>query len=125
MSQKTSSLAGLGIARSMFAMAAPRSAEAGPKAYVGNFTNNTVSVIDTTTGRVVATIHLPRAAYTGDHQQSLLWRAEAQSAVHDRKQLALCHLREGDRHGAWATTANASLRRPRVANFIHLDFQPS
>ena len=35
----------------------PRVADAaGPKAYVGNFSDNTVSVVDLTTGTVVATI---------------------------------------------------------------------
>jgi YVTN family beta-propeller protein len=142
MSQKTSSLVGLGIAGSMFAMA-PSSADAAPKAYVGNFTNNTASVIDTSTGSVVATIPVAGArtgmamspggggdaTYTVDYQQPLLWRAEAQSAVHDRKHLALCHLRERDRPAAWVRTANASLRRPRVAisftSGCKRHFQPS
>ena len=31
-------------------------AAAGPKAYVGNFKDNTVSVIDTRTGAVIATV---------------------------------------------------------------------
>src|SRR5258705_6538709 len=42
-------------------------AAAGPKAYVGNFKDNTVSVIDTGTGTVVAT--LPVA--TGPHGMSV------------------------------------------------------
>ena len=55
MSRKFSSMLALAVAGSMLAMAVS-SAHAGPKAYVGNFTDNTVSVIDTSTGRVVATI---------------------------------------------------------------------
>src|SRR5512146_2245439 len=55
MSRKISSMFALAVAGSMLAMAAS-SAHAGPKAYVGNFTDNTVSVIDTSTGRVIATI---------------------------------------------------------------------
>lgn len=35
---------------------APGIATAGPKAYVGNFKDNTVSVIDTAAGKVVATV---------------------------------------------------------------------
>jgi YVTN family beta-propeller protein len=48
-------LFGLAVAGSMLAVA-PGAAHAGPKAYVGNFADNTVSVIDTSTGSVVATI---------------------------------------------------------------------
>jgi YVTN family beta-propeller protein len=55
MSRKISSMLGLAVAGSMLAMAAS-SAHAGPKAYVGNFTDNTVSVIDTSTGSAIATI---------------------------------------------------------------------
>ena len=55
MSRKISSMLGLAVAGSMLAMAAS-SAQAGPKAYVGNFTDNTVSVIDTSTGSAIATI---------------------------------------------------------------------
>lgn len=49
-------LFGLTVAGSMFAMA-PSAAHAGPKVYVGNFLDNTVSVIDTSTGSVIA--HYP------------------------------------------------------------------
>ena len=55
MFRKISSMLGLAVAGSMLAMAAS-SAQAGPKAYVGNFTDNTVSVIDTSTGSAIATI---------------------------------------------------------------------
>src|SRR4029079_4483423 len=55
MSRKISSMLGLAVAGSIIAMAAS-SAQAGPKAYVGNFTDNTVSVIDTSTGSAIATI---------------------------------------------------------------------
>ena len=55
MSRKISAMLGLAVAGSMLAMAAS-SAHAGPKAYVGNFTDNTVSVIDTSTGSAIATI---------------------------------------------------------------------
>jgi len=55
MSRKISSMLGLAVAGSVLAMAAS-SAQAGPKAYVGNFTDNTVSVIDTSTGSAIATI---------------------------------------------------------------------
>ena len=55
MSRKISSMLGLAVAGSMLAMAAS-SAQAGPKAYVGNFTDNTVSVVDTSTGSAIATI---------------------------------------------------------------------
>jgi YVTN family beta-propeller protein len=47
--------AGLALAGALLAMA-PGTAQAGPKAYVGNFKDNTVSVIDTAGGNVVATI---------------------------------------------------------------------
>jgi YVTN family beta-propeller protein len=63
---------------------ASAAAEAAPKAYVGNFADNTVSVVDTATGAVVATIpvaqgphgmalsHDGRTAYvTGDGSSSL------------------------------------------------------
>jgi hypothetical protein len=60
MSQKTSSLVGLGIAGSMFAIA-PSSADAAPKAYLGNFTNNTASVIDTSPDAWLPRSQLPRA----------------------------------------------------------------
>ena len=55
MSRKISSMLGLAVAGSMLAMAAS-SAHAGSKAYVGNFNDNTVSVIDTSTGSAIATI---------------------------------------------------------------------
>ena len=55
MSRKFSSMLGLAVAGSMLAMATT-SAHAGSKAYVGNFTDNTVSVIDTSTGSAIATI---------------------------------------------------------------------
>src|SRR6185295_16101171 len=65
MSRKISSMLGLAVAGSVLAMAAS-SAQAGPKAYVGNFTDNTVyvagdgssslNVIDTATDRVTKTL---------------------------------------------------------------------
>ena len=53
MSRKTTSILGLAIAG---AILMTNSAHAGPKAYIGNFTDNTVSVIDTSTGSAIATI---------------------------------------------------------------------
>ena len=49
----------------MLALAFALAAAAGPKAYVGNFKDDTVSVIDTVDGTVVATI--PVAAGTARH----------------------------------------------------------
>src|SRR5215510_1687369 len=66
MSRKISSTLGLAVAGSMLAMAAS-SAHAGPKAYVGNFTDNTVSVVDTSSGNTVATIPVA----TGPHGMAI------------------------------------------------------
>ena len=46
----------LGAAAILSASVATAAFAAGPKAYVGNFKDNTVSVIDTDTGKVVATV---------------------------------------------------------------------
>jgi YVTN family beta-propeller protein len=53
MSRKSSSILVLALAGAILTTS---SAYAGPKAYIGNFTDNTVSVIDTSTGSAVATI---------------------------------------------------------------------
>jgi YVTN family beta-propeller protein len=59
-------LFGLAVAGSMLAMA-PGAALAGAKAYIGNFADNTVSVIDTSTGSVVTTIPVA----TGPHGMAI------------------------------------------------------
>jgi YVTN family beta-propeller protein len=51
----SSKLTGLAVAGSVLAITAS-GAHAGPKAYVGNFADNTVSVVDTSSGRTIATI---------------------------------------------------------------------
>src|SRR6476660_543075 len=66
MSRKICSMLGLAVAGSMLAMAAS-SAHAGPKAYVGNFTDNTVSVVDTSSGNTIATIPVA----TGPHGMAI------------------------------------------------------
>jgi YVTN family beta-propeller protein len=66
MSRKISATLGLVVAGSMLAMASG-SAHAGPKAYVGNFTDSTVSVIDTSSGNTVATIPVA----TGPHGMAI------------------------------------------------------
>jgi YVTN family beta-propeller protein len=66
MSRKVSSMLGLAFAGSMLAMAAS-SAHAGPKAYVGNFADNTVGVIDTSSGNTIATIPVA----TGPHGMAI------------------------------------------------------
>ena len=66
MSRKICSMLGLAVAGSMLAMAAS-SAHVGSKAYVGNFIDNTVSVIDTSTGSAIATIPVA----TGPHGMAI------------------------------------------------------
>src|SRR5262249_39196614 len=66
MSRKISATLGLVVAGSMLAMASG-SAHAGPKAYVGNFTDSTVSVIATSSGNTVATIPVA----TGPHGMAI------------------------------------------------------
>src|SRR4029077_10791308 len=53
MSRKSTSILGLALAGAILTTS---SAYARPKAYIGNFTDNTVSVIDTSTGSALATI---------------------------------------------------------------------
>ncbi|MGA7373268.1 MAG: hypothetical protein WBW37_11745, partial [Methyloceanibacter sp.] len=67
MSRKISPvLFGLAVAGSMLAVASS-AAHAGAKVYVGNFADNTVSAIDTSTGSVVTTIPVA----TGPHGMAI------------------------------------------------------
>ena len=74
---------------------------AGPKAYVGNFKDNTVSVIDTEAGKVVATVPVaagPHGMAITQDGRTVYVSGDGSSSVDVQRRAALDLYRLGARH---------------------------